>query len=308
MSNSIKYSRRKFLKNTTMAGITALSLPALSAISKIYAYNAPGTGLDLAVAMNGSPLVNTSVAIRALGGMERFVKPGDVVVIKPNCKYAQAPPHFAITTNPDVIKMIVRLCKQAGAKEVIAVEHDVSKIFRKSGIGEAIEQEGGIWEVTEKRSDFREILIPQGVLLHRTEVLKRVLDADVFINAPIAKHHGGTWLSLGMKNHMGINYDRIIMHNMGLQQTIADLASGIKPHLIVMDANYMLLSNGPTGPGKTSHHKTVIAGTDQVLVDAFTSTLFKLEPREIGFIKCASDMGLGNMDLNRANIQEFNLQ
>ena len=292
-------------------GLGAIGLQTVNVINAVAKTNptyAPGTGLDLAVAMNGAPAQNTEAAIKALGGMERFVKPGDVVVLKPNCVSAQAPPKWAVNTNPDVIGAIVRMCKQAGAKEVIAVTHDEPKYFRRSGIGETIEQEGGSWEATKKRSDFRKVLLPLGVLLNQTEILKRVLDADVFINAPIAKHHDGTYLSLGMKNFMGINYDREVMHRIGLQQTIADLATGVKTDLTIMDANYMLLSHGPIGPGETRNQKTVVAGVDPVLVDAYTTTLFKLEPRDIGHVQYASDLGLGSMDLKNAKIQEFDLQ
>ena len=259
MQKNRRLSRRGFLKGATAVGLGAITLPTMKvmhAVAKTNPVQVTGTGLDLAVVRNGSPAKNTEAAIKALGGMERFVKPGDVVVLKANCVVAQAPPKWAVNTNPDVVGTVVRLCKQAGAKQVIAVTHDVPKYFRRSGIGEAIEQEGGSWEATTKRSDFRKVLLPLGVILNQTEILKRVLDADVFINAPIAKHHGGTELSLGMKNFMGINYDRIVMHRMGLDQTITDLASGVKTSLTVMDANYMLLSHGPVGPGETRHQKT----------------------------------------------------
>jgi uncharacterized protein (DUF362 family) len=311
MQKDQKLSRRGFLRGATAMGLGAISLPTvkvMNAVAETNPIQAIRPGLDLAVARNGSPAQNTEAVIDALGGMERFVKPGDVVVFKPNCVSAQAPPKWAVNTNPEVIGTIVRLCKRAGAKEVIAVTHDSKKYFRRSGIGDAIEREGGSWEATQHRSDFRKILLPLGVLLNQTEILKRVLDADVFINAPIAKHHGGTDLSLGMKNHMGINYDRLVMHRIGLNQTIADLASGVKTHLTVMDANYMLLSHGPVGPGETRHQKTMVAGVDPVLVDAYTTTLFKLEPRDIGYVRLASELGLGSMDLKNATIQEFNLQ
>lgn len=311
MQKKENLSRRGFLKGATAVGLVAVGLPTMKvmhAVANTNPVRVANTGLDVAVARNGSPAANTESVIKALGGMERFVNPGDVVVFKPNCVVAQAPPKWAVNTNPDVIGTIVRLCKQAGAKEVIAVTHDVPKYFRGSGIGDAIEREGGSWEATTERSNFRKILLPLGVILNHTEILKRVLDADVFINAPIAKHHGGTEVSLGMKNFMGINYDRIVMHRMGLDQTIADLATGVKTNLTVMDANYMLLSHGPVGPGETRHQKTVVAGVDPVLVDAYTTTLFKIEPRDIGYVRLASELGLGSMNLKNARIQEFNLQ
>ncbi len=310
MQQDHDFSRRGFLKGAAVMGIGAASLPTIQvmdAVAKTNPSYASGTGLDLAVAMNGTPAKNTEAAIKVLGGIERFVKPGDVVVFKPNCISARAP-EYAINTHPEVVRMVVRLCKQAGAKEVVAVSNDAPGNFNTSGIGEAIEQEGGSWEALRSPSDFREVLLPRGVLLRRTEILNRVLDADVFINLPIAKDHGGSRLTLGMKNYMGINYNRQIMHRMGLQQTIADLATALRPNLTIMDANYMLLSNGPGGPGNTRHQQTVIAGVDHVLVDAYTTTLFNMEPRELGHVQYASDMGLGSMDLNNARISEFNLQ
>ncbi len=310
MQKDHNFSRRGFLKGAAVMGIGAASLPTiqvLDAVAKTNPTYASGTGLDLAVAKNGSPLKNTEAAIKALGGIERFVKPGDVVVFKPNCISAHAP-EYAINTHPEVVRMVVRLCVQAGAKEVIAVSHDNPRNFVTSGIGEAIEQEGGRWEASLNPAEFREVLLPRGVMLRRTEILNSVLDADVFINIPIAKDHGGSRLTFGMKNFMGINYDRQIMHRMGLQQPIADLATALRPTLTVIDANYMLLSNGPGGPGNTRHQKTVIAGVDHVLADAFATTLFKMEPRELDHVRFAAEMGLGSMDLKNAKISEFSLK
>ena len=290
-----------------MAGLTAMSLPALSAIGKTHTYNAPGTGLDLAVAKNGNPAENTIAAIKSLGGIERFVKPGDKVALKPNCISPRAP-EYAINTHPEVVKTITRLCMEAGAKEVIAVTHDAAGNFAPSGMEDALVSEGGSWEVVNNRQDFREVILPRGILLRSTEIANRILDADVFINIPVAKDHGGSSLTLGMKNFMGINYDRGTMHARGLHQCIADLATALKPNLTIIDANYMLLSNGPGGPGSTRNQKTVIAGTDQVLADAFAASLFQFEPRDVDHIRFAAEMGLGSMDLNAAQIEEFSLQ
>ena len=88
-----RLSRRGFLKSATAMGLGAISLPTfdvMNAVAKTNPTHASGTGLDLAVAKNGSPAKNTEAVIKALGGMERFVKPGDLVVLKPNCVSVQA--------------------------------------------------------------------------------------------------------------------------------------------------------------------------------------------------------------------------
>ena len=59
----------------------------------------------------------TRQAMADLGGMERFVKPGDVVWIKPNIGFRMVP-EFAANTSPDVVATLVNLCIEAGAKQV----------------------------------------------------------------------------------------------------------------------------------------------------------------------------------------------
>jgi uncharacterized protein (DUF362 family) len=307
VNNNHRYSRREFLTDASLLGIGAASLPILSAFAETHTYHSPGTGLNLAVVKNGTPSTNTERAIQALGGMQRFVKPGDHVVLKVNCVSAFSP-EYAVNTHPDVIATVIRLCLASGAKDVTAVANDQASDYSGSGIGDAIVRAGGKWEILTRPADFREIILPRGLLLRNTRILNRVLDADVFINLPIAKDHAGSVLTLSMKNFMGINYDRQIMHARGLHQCIADLATAVKPNLIIMDANYLLLTNGPGGPGTTRHQKTVIAGIDPVLVDTYSAILFGKEPRQIDHIQYAADMGIGSMDLDGAKIEEFSVQ
>ena len=59
----------------------------------------------------------TRHAIAAIGGIERFVKPGNDVIIKPNICTA-TPLEYAATTNPEVVAALVQLCLGAGAKRV----------------------------------------------------------------------------------------------------------------------------------------------------------------------------------------------
>lgn len=105
---------------------------------------------------------------------------------------------------------------------------------------------------------------------------------------------------------MGINWDRGYFHENGLNQAIADLSTVIKPDLILMDANRVLLTNGPGGPGQTRDDKTVIAGTDPVAIDSFSSTLlFNMKGWDIPHINYAYELGVGEMDLKKLTIREL---
>ena len=149
--------------------------------------------------------------------------------------------------------------------------------------------------------------IPQGVDLKAVEVFDDVLKADVLINCPIAKDHGSTRLTLGMKNLMGVILDRDTMH-VNLGQRIADLASLVRPQLNVVDAVRILVANGPTGGGDLSNVRktdTVIVSPDIVAADSYATGLFGLQPDDIGYIRAGAAMGLGRKDLQGLKIQDI---
>jgi len=238
--------------------------------------------------------------------MSRFVKKGNRVLIKPNIAFAR-PPEGAANTNPEVVAELVQLCFEAGAKEVIVLDYtlDPARItYEMSGIAKAAEAKGARVVYVNLR-DFVPIEVPKGKILsaYDVRVLKQVLDADVFINVPIAKTHGSARLTLGMKNLMGIIQDRGAWHRSGdLHQCIADFVTAVKPHLTVIDAIRILASGGPKGPGRVEQKDTIIASTDIVAADAYATTLFGLTPNDVPHIIKAAELGVGVADLKRVKI------
>ncbi len=299
----MKSSRRRFLKGAALSAAAVASTPFTALAEK---KTSEGGGPPVMVCRGGSPAENTGKAIDELGGIGKFVKPGDRVFLKPN-SISSLKPEAAVNTNPEVVAEVARLCKKAGASDILAMAHDDAAVSRMNGIAEALESNGGKYIAANNMNQYTEVNLPRGLLLRRTMVVKELLDYDVFINLPVAKHHAGSQLTIGMKNYMGLNWDRIIMHRMDLHQTIADLVTVRPPDLVVVDATYILLTNGPGGPGSVRETKTVIASTDQVAADAYAAKLFKQNPRDIRHFKCAYDMGLGEIDPERMKIQEFNL-
>ncbi|MFC1682956.1 DUF362 domain-containing protein [Candidatus Zixiibacteriota bacterium] len=302
-----KLSRRDFLIRGGGAGLACAGLGLLSAPDLVRAVESVFVGpLDLAVVKGGDPASNTLKAIQALGGIEKFVRRGDRVVIKPNALTGNRP-EIASTTNPDVVETVSRMCLRAGAEDVVVLSHDPERNFERNGISEAAVRAGARLLAANSRELYRPVPVIRGRMLENVEIIGEILDADVFINIPIAKHHSATGLTLSMKNLMGINWNRGYFHQMGLQQAIADLSTVVKPDLIIMDANRILLTNGPSGPGQTRDDLTVIAGTDPVAVDAYTTTLFDREAMEIGHIRYAYEQGVGEIDLKKLNIKEISI-
>jgi uncharacterized protein (DUF362 family) len=313
-----RLSRRQFLKAS--AGL-ALAAGTASNLGKFTSYaEAEGSSekVDLAVIKSKSPEAAVVAAIEALGGISIFVKSGDVVVIKPNMAFP-TPPGWGSTTNPEVVSAMVKLCIDGGARSVLIIDHPQARpeqCLARTGIAAACEKLGSkkvrVSMETEQR-DYKEVKLEKAKVLEKTEVHKALLRADAFINIPVAKSHSATGASFGMKNLMGLIWDRTYMHQqIDLHQGIADLSTFIKPSLIVVDGTRVLTTRGPEGPGRTAESDTVIAGTDPVAVDSYAVTLSRWNgrgyaPRDVKHIAAATAMQLGEMNFDKLNIKKVEL-
>lgn len=266
---------------------------------------------DMVVASGGEPEALVTRAMEALGGMGMFVPPGANVVIKPNMCVAFRTYEYAATTNPFVVGTLVKLALQAGAASVKVMDSPFNgtqqKAYETSGVREQVEAAGGemVYMLSYK---FVETKNPAGIFLKQTAVYDDILKADVVINVPIAKQHGSSRLTLGMKNLMGMILDRNILH-VNLGQSIADLTALIKPKLTVLDAVRILTANGPTGGNlrDVKQLNTIVAGTDVVAVDSYASSFFDLKPEDLDYVMIGTAMGLGRSDLENLYIQTIKL-
>jgi uncharacterized protein (DUF362 family) len=265
----------------------------------------------LVVARNGDPQEMVRQALTALGGMGRFIKPGDDVIIKPNICVAYHTYEYAATTNPWVVGALVQLALGAGARRVRVMDYpfggSAEQAYATSGIQEQVRSAGGQMEAM-TQFKFVDADIPEGVDLRQCKIYDDVLKADVLIDVPIAKHHGLARLTLGMKNLMGIIFDRPAMHR-NLGQRLADLSSRVTPTLTVVDAVRMLMDHGPTGGSLEDVRQadTLIVSPDIVAADSYAATLFGLKPDDLAYVRAGAQMGLGRSDLDSLKIEEINV-
>lgn len=298
-------TRRDILKLIS-AGSLALGLPNMSFL---FAGSVPKPDI---VAITGEDLAaNVKEAIKLLGGMGRFVSKGDKVVLKPNMGFANKPIK-ATTTDPRVVRAVAELALEAGAKRIMVLDypcHSTDIAIDTCEVkGELSKLEDTFVYAIENEKFFREVNIPQGKELKKARIAFDVLEADCLINIPIAKSHSSTYVSFSMKNWMGIVKDRRSWHVLiDLNQAIADLATFMKPKLTVVDANRVLLTGGPSGPGRIIEPKTVIAGVDPLAVDVFSLALAPWggkwhTPEQVPHIRNAIAHGIGNHDLSALNI------
>ena len=293
--------RRTFLKLQVCGLAFLASRPMLSAAKALAAEAAP----DVAV-VKGAPGAATRAAVNLLGGMGRFVKPGQKVVIKPNMSFAQGV-DSATTTHPEVVREVLIMCKEAGAARVRVLDHalqSVEKSLKNSGILDACDSvEKGVCRHLIDESFYQEADLPAAEEMRANSFMRDVLEADVLIAVPVAKSHGSAKVSLALKGQMGLIFSRHIMHSRyDLDGSIVDLNSFIRPHLSIIDATRVLTTGGPGGPGLVIRPGEVIASADPVAADATAVASYewygrKLAPRQVTYLQLAHERGLGRLDI-----------
>ena len=247
----------------------------------------------------------TRNAIAALGGMKRFVKSGDVVVVKPNMGWDRKSEQAA-NTNPIVVRAVVEEALRAGAKKVKVFDrtcNDERRCYVNSGMVEALKGMKNVELKYIENERFKKVAL-KGKVLSDWELYDEALNADVFINVPVAKHHGLTKVTAGLKNVMGMmGGNRGALHK-NIDEALADVNSVLKSHLVVVDATRVLTAHGPQG-GNLSDVKVlnkVLASTDIVAVDAYAATLFGHKPEDISVTVAAHKRGLGEINLKKVRL------
>jgi uncharacterized protein (DUF362 family) len=264
-----------------------------------------------AVIAKGSPDEILHRIFKELGGPEQFISPGNVVLIKPNIAFA-SPAEWGATTSPELIKSLAEICLGAGARRVIVADHtthDAEKCFERTGIREAL---AGLEKVSlmalDQENMYIEKKVPYGKAIRSVKIARLIEKTDVLINLPCAKSHSGTDVSFGLKNLMGLIWDRAFFHSStDLHAAIAELSMVIHPQLTILDASRALVTNGPTGPGKVEKLNTLIAGTRPLAVDACAASLAQWNNRSVlaesvRHLAHASHIGLGEIDMSKLNI------
>ena len=293
--------RREFIKTSTVAATTAC-------ISGIPLF--PEGGVDPVSKVTGeSPYETTKKGVELIGGMKKFISKQDIVMIKPNIGWNRKVEHAA-NTNPEVLRAVIEMAFDAGAKKVIVMDNSCHKsedTYRRSGIKDAVVKSGAEIRFSDEN---RLVVHPfNGEKLKRWPVFRDHLEVDKFINVPILKHHSSAGLTIGMKNLFGIIGGRRGKLHRNMGENIADLANGFKTDLTIVDAFRILKKNGPVG-GRLSDvelKKTVICSKNIFEADVVAVDLFGKSVDEIDFIGAGFRRGMGQKDLKNINIVTFKI-
>jgi uncharacterized protein (DUF362 family) len=260
----------------------------------------PEAGHTMSIVSGADRKATANKAIELLGGMKRFIKLGDKVLIKPNVGFAR-PPSLCATTHPELVAEVIRLCRAAGASEVLVTDNPISdseSCFTLSGIGKAASEAGGK-VVLPKESFFKPITLKNATLIRNWPILYEPLrGVNKVIGIAPVKDHDRSKASMVMKNWYGLLGGRRNVFHQDINTIIAELAMMVKPTFVILDGTEVMMTNGPTGGSITDLRRanTLIASCDQVAADAFGCTLLNLKPDDLLYLAKAQALGVGTAD------------
>jgi uncharacterized protein (DUF362 family) len=311
-------SRREFISRTAKAAAAIAATGIVSAVLydgkgpsgeitdkelvTIPDFSIPQKSGQVMSIVKGSDRVKTAdKAIDLLGGIERFVSAGDIVVIKPNVAFATVPA-LGATSNPELIAEVVHLCYSRGkAKKVYVTDNPInnpSSCFDISGIGKAASL-AGAGLILPKESYFKRMTLEGGELIRDCQIFYEPLArANKLIGIAPVKSHSRAAASMTMKNWYGLlGSGRNIFHQK-INTIITELSILIKPTLVILDGTEVMMTNGPTG-GSFSDLKrvnTLIASCDAVAADSFGCSLLGLKVTDLPYLQLAQKAGAGSTD------------
>lgn len=263
---------------------------------------------SLAIAHGAEHEKTIRAAIGLLGGMERFIQRGDVVLIKPNVAFDR-PPALAATTHPAALRAVAKLCYEAGAKKVIIADNPINSpigCFLKSGLT-SVADELNLDLMYPEENSFAPLEMDGDILKHWTFFNEPFKKATKVIGLAPCKDHNLCSASMTMKNWYGLLGGRRNQFHQHIHSIVSDFALMMKPTLVILDGMEVLMSNGPTG-GRLSDVKpmnTIVAGTDMVAVDAYGYThLLERDLANLTYIHKAHERGLGNMNWKETSYKE----
>ncbi len=315
--NDKKLGRRKFLARAGKAGISIAAAGTVASL--VYDSKGPKPGVDveslvtlppfsvpseegktMSIVKGADRRATVNKAIELLGGIKRFVKPGETVAIKPNVAFA-SPPMLGATAHPELVAEVVRLCYKAGAKRVYVTDNpinDPASCFTLSGIRKAASR-AGAKVILPKDHHFKHTTLERGKLIKNWPIFFGPFEkVNKLIGITPVKHHARAGASMSMKNWYGLLGGRRNIFHQDINTIIAELSMMVKPTLVILDGTEVMMTNGPTGGSVEDLRRanTLIASCDMVAADAYGCSLLNLKASDLPYLAKAQIADAGTTD------------
>ncbi len=317
-NNDQSYTRREFITRSAKASLSIAAVTAtgyllhdsdgparqqnIEGITHLPDYRvSPISGKNLSIVSGTDRIKTVNHGLQLLGGIDHFIKEGDIVGIKPNIGFA-SPSLLGATSDPDLVGELIRLCYQVGkASKVLVFDNpinDPAACFQLSGI-EAVCRKAGAQPILPRDHYFGRLTLDKAKLIRDWPVFLQPLSRiNKLIGIAPVKHHHRSGASMSIKNWYGLLGGRRNIFHQDIHTIIGELAMMVRPTLVILDGTRVMATNGPTGGALSDLRQanTMIVGSDPVSVDSFGCSLLGLKPDDLPFLGKAERLGAGILD------------
>ena len=291
--------RRTFIRNS------ALAAGGLFFQSHQYTNQ---TNYEIAILRGGSPVEMLELGLEALGNIERFVKKGQKILVKPTMRWNMGPESGA-NTNPDLLAHLVQSCYKAGSIGVYLVDHTEdswTKCYKNSGIERAVKDAGAKILPGNKEFLYQQVDIPNAKVLKTAKIHEIVQEVDIIINVPAVKRDPQSGIFGAFNNLMGLVWDHESYQNQS-DECLIDFLHYRKPILNIMDAYRVAQSdnNNQAGP---EIYKSLIISPDIVAAEVYAAKRLGIDPKTVKHIELAAKAGFGQINLPKESARTIVLK
>ena len=262
----------------------------------------PTSAADVGIGHGGTPRERLLKALEGVGGLSHYIKPGDIVFLKPNVAFDRSP-NLGATSDPELMEHLIQmLLVDCRAQEVRVGDNPIESppdCFAKTGIRRAVEKGGGRVYLPDSNA-FRMLNTPGATLIENWWFFHRPLtNVDKVIGLAPIKDHNLCHASMGIKNWYGLLGGRRNQFHQDIHEIVSDLAIMIRPTLQILDGGSILMRNGPTGgdPADVKPGQTVLATVDPVAADAWAFEHLLERGRDYpAYLARAEEKGAGHLN------------
>jgi uncharacterized protein (DUF362 family)/ferredoxin len=233
-----------------------------------------------------------------LGGIERFARRDERILLKPNLLVPRGPDR-AVTTHPAVFRAVAEAFLDAG----VTLSYGDSPGFgttawaaRRAGLADVAEMLGipiGDFATSET------VPFAEGRLIKQFSVARGALVVDGIVSLPKMKTHGMTRITAAVKNQFGCIVGALKpefharLPNADLfSRMLVDLNRFLRPRLFVCDGIVAMEGNGPQS-GVPRPMGVVLLSDDPVALDGAVCRLVNLDPTLVPTLVYGEAFGLG---------------
>jgi uncharacterized protein (DUF362 family)/Pyruvate/2-oxoacid:ferredoxin oxidoreductase delta subunit len=252
-------------------------------------------------------------SIDLIGGMDRFVKPGQRVLLKPNILMPSAPDK-CVVTHPDVVYAVAKLLIDHGCKVIIAESPGAGMIYSSSNLKKAYETVGYDLLAKDLGVDLnedvaaRDVANPDGDLMKRLRIIEPVFNVDAVVIVSKMKTHLFTYVTGAAKNAFGLvpgmekpSFHARLQEPGEFARMILDVNEFVRPTLEIMDAVEAMEGDGPMS-GTPRHVGAILASGSYTALDVVASRIMSIDPNLVCTITAAMKRGLIAEDLSDVEV------